>query len=116
MPKRADVTLNVARVTDKTHDAAVDGLQLAAEHLLGVSRKQVPIERHDLEQSGRATVDASAMTAAVSYDTPYAVVQHENLSFEHDSGRKAKYLEDPAESERDTMQNIIAEQLRRAIG
>ena len=33
--------------------------------------------------------------AAVSYDTPYAIRQHEDLSYKHDAGRKAKYLEDP---------------------
>lgn len=32
----------------------------------------------------------------LSYDTPYAVIQHENLGFHHTDPRtKAKYLEDP---------------------
>lgn len=95
--------------------ANVKGLTLAAEHLLQVSRTQVPIEEGTLERSGEATVDERELVGAVSYDTPYAVVQHENLEYRHDEGRKAKYLEDPMNTERQTMRDLIAAELRRAL-
>jgi hypothetical protein len=94
----------------------IKGLTLAAEHLLQVSRELVPIEEGTLERSGVATVDEATMKAAVSYDTPYAVEQHENLTARHDDGRQAKYLEQPAATEADTMAEIIAAQIRRALG
>ena len=40
-------------------------------------------------------VAEDGLSGTISYDTPYAVVQHENRHFRHQRGRKAKYLEDP---------------------
>jgi hypothetical protein len=92
------------------------GLLLAAEHLLQVSRTQVPIEETILELSGAADVDPGTLTAVVLYDTPYAVRQHEEMTWRHDEGRKAKYLEDPMNSERDTMLELIAAPIQKALG
>lgn len=64
-----------------------------ANLLLDESRKQVPVDIGTLSRSGM--VSAEGLQATVSYDTPYAVVQHEKLSLRHQRGRKAKYLEDP---------------------
>lgn len=102
-------------VTADMRAAAVDGLKLGAEHLLGESRKEVPLEEGVLERSGVATVDAASLTAAVSYDTPYAVPQHEELDWRHDEGRKAKYLEDPAAREAPVIGEIVAAAIRRKL-
>ncbi|MBA9003663.1 hypothetical protein [Thermomonospora cellulosilytica] len=103
------------RVTERTKAAAVRGLGKDAEHLLGESRQEVPIEEATLERSGVASVDEDTMSAAVSYDTPYAVRQHEDLTYRHDPGRKAKYLEDPFNRERGTMLEILAAEIRREL-
>ncbi len=79
--------------------AAIRGVQLGAEHLLEVARQRVPIEEGTLERSGVVSVDEDAITAAISFDTPYAVRQHEELTYQHDSGRTAKYLERPLHEE-----------------
>jgi hypothetical protein len=62
-----------------------------------------------------ASVDISQGTAAVSYDTVYAVRQHEELTWRHAPGRTAKYLEGPLAEELDTVREIIAAELRRAL-
>jgi hypothetical protein len=92
--------------------AANRGVALAAEHVLGESRKLVPIEEATLERSGTVTTDPDNLQAAVSYDTPYAVRQHEDMTLQHDAGREAKYLETPLNAERDTVQQIIARTIR----
>ena len=91
------------------------GLLLAAEHVLGESRKVVPIEEATLERSGASTVDAASETAAVSYDTPYAVIQHERLDFRHDRGRTAKYLERPVQATRSTQAQLIARAIEQEL-
>jgi len=91
------------------------GLRAAAEYLLAESQRLVPIEEATLERSGVASVDESKGKAAVSYDTVYAVRQHEELTWRHDPGRQAKYLEQPFESERPTMLALIAAAERRAL-
>lgn len=104
------------KATRVVHGAAVKGLTLGAEHLLGVSKAIVPIDDGTLEHSGVASVDAGQLKAAVSYDTVYAVRQHEELDWEHDEGRQAKYLEEPMHAETETILAIIAAEERKAIG
>jgi hypothetical protein len=86
---------------------AVQGLTLASEHLLQVSRGRVPLEEGTLERSGVASVDEATKRAAVSYDTSYAVRQHEDLALRHDGGRTAKYLEIPTHTEGKVMLDLI---------
>lgn len=87
-------------------EGAETGLRMAAEHVLGVSRTRVPIEEGTLERSGAATTDG--LVAAVAYDTPYAARQHEELDWQHDPGRQAKYLESAANDSQAEVAAIIA--------
>ncbi|MGW1770641.1 hypothetical protein [Streptomyces sp. NPDC002104] len=114
MTARARLTWNGAALRGTRAGAAL-GLRLAAEHVLEVSRRRVPIEEATLERSGVASVDEDSLTAGVSYDTPYAVRQHEELNYRHDNGRSAKYLEGPLTEEADTVAEIIAAQVRRSL-
>lgn len=91
------------------------GMIMATEHLLGVARMITPIEEGTLERSGRATVDGDGTRGAVSFDTVYAVRQHEETTWRHDPGRQAKYLEQPMMTEQDTMLLLIAAQMRRGM-
>lgn len=115
MPKTATLKLNVHAIRKAERDGAVIGLRKAAEHLLEVSRQLVPIEEGTLERSGVASVDDGRLVAAVSYDTPYAVRQHEDLTLRHDPGRQAKYLEEPMQTERGTMLDLVATEIRRSL-
>lgn len=92
------------------------GLRLGAEHLLGVSRGFVPHEEGTLENSGKVSVDEGSNQAAVSYGTKYAVTQHEDLTFKHDPGRQAKYLEQPMHSEADTIAKLVGAEVKKELG
>jgi hypothetical protein len=96
--------------------ASFEGLQLAAEHLLQVSSQLAPHEEGDLARSGDVSSDEATGTVAVSYDRPYAVRQHEDLTYRHDDGKKAKYLEDPLHEEIDTMIALAARKARGPFG
>lgn len=115
MTQRARLTWNGEQVIRGTREGAARGLRLGAEHVLQVSRERVPIEEGTLERSGTATVDEQQLTAAVAYDTPYAVRQHEEMDYRHDAGRTAKYLEQPMAAEAAAVGRIIAAQLRRSL-
>jgi len=95
--------------------ATTEGLSLAAEHLLQVSSGLVPHEEGDLERSGEVSSDPASQSVAVSYDRPYAVRQHEDMTLRHDEGRQAKYLEQPMSTERDTMLALIAQAGQRGL-
>lgn len=92
------------------------GLRLAAEHLLKSARDIVPTEEGTLENSGKVTEDEGSFRAAVSFDTPYAVRQHEDLGFKHDPGRQAKYLEQPMHTESATMAALVQATVRTEMG
>ncbi|MFF4738781.1 hypothetical protein ACFY2W_23290 [Streptomyces sp. NPDC001262] len=107
---------NGAAATELMRRAAARGLLLGAEHVLTESRKRVPINEGTLERSGAVSVDEQAMAAAVSYDTPYAVRVHEDMTARHAPGRSAKYLESVLPETGDAVQALIAAQVRRALG
>lgn len=92
-------------------EASLHGLQLAGQHLLQVSSFLAPIEEGNLARSGEVSDDGDN-TVAVSYDTVYAARQHEELTWRHDEGRQAKYLEEPMTTERETMLKIMAREAR----
>lgn len=99
----------------KSREGAVKGLWAGGEYLLGVTRGLVPIEEATLERSGGVDVDESRLVGSVYYDTVYACRQHEELTWRHDPGRQAKYLEQPVVTERDVILALIATQVRRAL-
>jgi hypothetical protein len=112
----AKLTWNDPQVTSTIKRAAADGLYEAAEHVLETANRSVPIEAgaSGLMGSGHASIDREALIAHVSYDTPYAVRQHEELSYRHDPGRRAKWLELTVQEEARTIQDRIAKKIREA--
>lgn len=111
-----NVDLHIEKALGTIRDAVASGLASGAEHVLTVANEHVPHEVGDLEGSGVASTDDSNLEAAVSYNSPYAARQHEELSWKHDPGRTAKWLENAANSEGDTVAQIIAETVRSQVG
>lgn len=113
MGQQWSLKLNKA-ILPEVRAKAAKGLYLAAEYLLQVSNTHVPIalDGGTLERSGVASIDEASLKAAVSYDTPYAVRQHEELSYHHAVGRTAKYLENAGNSESKAVAKIIADAIK----
>jgi hypothetical protein len=105
-----------AQVANEIKRAEARGLALWAEAVLTESNAHVPIDEATLERSGVAQVDGDESEGAVSYDTPYAVRQHEELDYRHAPGRTAKYLENALNSTRDSGPELVATEIRRATG
>jgi len=102
-------------VSQKVREAAVEGLRDAAEHLLEYANRTVPLEEGTLMRSGQADVDPETLEASISYDTPYAVVQHERLDFKHDPGRRAKWLELSLNEREESIQRYIARKIQESL-
>ncbi|MGW5409028.1 hypothetical protein [Streptomyces spiralis] len=94
---------------------AARGLLLGAEHVLGLANNVVPLDEGYLQSTGTASVDESALQAAVSFDGPYAVRQHEETTWRHAPGRTAKYLETPLNASRAQVAALIEAQVRRSL-
>ena len=91
-----------------------DGVTAAAEALLQRTLPKVPRESSELRDSGH--VDAEGTQAAVIFDTPYAVRQHEDTTLRHHGGGQAKFLEHTLHEDQRTLLERVAAELRAALG
>lgn len=87
------------------------GVERAAELVADRSLDVVPRETEHLARS--LEVSAEDLVAAVSYDTPYAVAQHERTRLHHARGETAKYLENPLNASRSDVSRVIAAEINR---
>jgi hypothetical protein len=68
-------------------------------------------ERRAIHEGGLG----DAVVGEVGFNTPYALVQHERLDFNHPKGGKAKYLEDNLKEQADRYQGNLNDHLRGAL-
>lgn len=103
------------KAMQRIHEAAAEALSDAAEFLLEEANRTAPLEEGTLIGSGLVTVDAKNLRATVSYDTPYAVRQHEDTRLRHDGGRRAKWLEHTAREQTRDITAFIRDRMAKAV-
>lgn len=103
------------RVLKALHGEVMDALEGYAEFIAEESTRIAPIEEGTLVRSATVSRDDRAGKVAISYDTPYAVVQHEDTQMRHDEGRRAKFLEDPMLAAADWLGPAIASRVRKGL-
>jgi len=122
-------------------EAGLKALRTGAESILTEAIDETPIETGTLRRSGTVTVGAlpdgaqvyeaaesgSNMKNAfpgpegkekavyISFNTPYARRQHEELGYNHPLGGKAKYLEDPFNRNKNKVLKYAAKQVKKAL-
>jgi hypothetical protein len=106
---------NSDSAAEKMIAAAARGLHILGEHVLNESNDRIPLDEATLQRSGVVSVNEQTLEAAVSYDTVYAVRQHEDLTLHHPNGRRAKYLESAWADSQHLAPQIIGNQIRRAL-
>jgi len=82
-------------VKKKVMTANEKAITLGLEFIKQESVKVAPKDTGLMEKSAQVTISEDRKTGFVSYDTPYAIRQHEELDYKHAEGRIAKYLELP---------------------
>jgi hypothetical protein len=100
---------------DKINKAAGQAVYEAAEHVLTEATKTVPHEEGILSGTGHTDVDRRDLKATVSYDTPYAARQHEEMGYAHNPGRRAKWLELTIKEEEKAIKAHMAKVIKGAI-
>ena len=121
--------------------AGLKALRTGAEALLTEAIDETPIDTGTVRRSGTVTVGALPDVAQVyeaaesgrdmkdafsdpvgkekavyiSFNTPYARRQHEELDYEHPRGGKAKYLEDPFNRNKNKVLKYADKQIRKAL-
>lgn len=115
---KIDVRLDKAKIKNITRQCTRKGTWSALDHLAAVSKEEVPLDQGPLKNSCYVDVADDGSSGTVSYDTPYAIRQHEEMSYQHQRGRKAKYLEDPVNNStvQAEMRELIARAYREEMG
>jgi len=122
-------------------EAGLKALRTGAEAILTEAIDETPIDTGTLRRSGTVTVGglpdgAQVYEAAesgrdmkdafpgpegkekavyISFNTPYARRQHEELGYNHPRGGKAKYLEDPFNRNKDKVLKYAEKQVKKAL-
>lgn len=122
-------------------EAGLKALRTGAEAILTEAIDEAPIDTGTLRRSGTVTVgklpDSARIYEAaesgnemkdafpdpvgkekavyISFNTPYARRQHEELDYEHPRGGKAKYLEDPFNRNKKKVLKYADKQIRKAL-
>ena len=109
-------SLNVEGAKKTVREVRKKALRVAGEFVLTEANKHVPHDEGTLERSGNVDVNPEGTRAAISYDTPYAVKQHEDMSLKHPGKGQGKWLENTFTREADTVRQIIANALSEAVG
>jgi len=122
-------------------EAGLKALRTGAEAILTEAIDETPIDTGTLRRSGTVTVGALPDGAQVyeaaesgrdmkdafpgpegkekavyiSFNTPYARRQHEELGYNHPRGGKAKYLEDPFNRNKKKVLQYAEKQVKKAL-
>jgi hypothetical protein len=122
-------------------DAALKALRTGAEAILTEAIDEAPVDTGTLRRSGTVTVgelpDGEKVYEAakagnemkdafpekigkekavyISFNTPYARRQHEELGYNHPLGGKAKYLEDPYNRNKAKVMKFADLQVKKAL-
>ncbi len=122
-------------------EAGLKALRTGAEAILTEAIDETPIDTGTLRRSGTVTVGALPDGAQVyeaaesgtemkdafpdkigkekavyiSFNTPYARRQHEELDYEHPRGGKAKYLETPFNANKDKVLKMAETKVKKAL-
>ena len=89
-----------------------------AEAIMTPAKRLAPHDVGTLESSGYveppvyAGDDVSVTLGFGGAAKDYALEQHENLDYQHDEGRQAKYLEEPAVAAHAGMSERVAQKIR----
>jgi len=100
------------QVANSIERAAVNAARAGAHLLRDEAVQRTPIETGTLRNSARASVEGNE--AMVSYNTPYAARQHEEVGWQHKEGQ-AKYLESALLDNQAKISELIAKEIGKAM-
>lgn len=111
------VLRNYQRVNARMKSAVKEGVTDSTLHLLGESKQQAPLDTGDLRGAGKSKVTqvGEDIVGTVSFNKPYALIQHEDMTFNHPKGGKAKYLSDPLNQNANRYKRYIQDKVRQVV-
>lgn len=105
------------QIQDIVRNAIKPALNAIGADLQGRVQSEAPVDEGTLR--GAVTydvqIDERTMKVTVRASTPYARRQHEEVTWKHPRGGKAKYMSDPLKANSARYRAIMAASIKRAI-
>ena len=108
-----EIYKNLELTQEEVIAAALKGQKVLAQNILGESQKLVPVDTGTLKRSGHISTEGT--TTTISYNTPYALKQHEDPTLNHPKGGEAKYLERPFNEKVQDIEDFIGTEVYKAL-
>lgn len=99
-------------LTKRLRSSANRALLEVAEDALSESNDRAPYEEGHLIRSGEVTAFPEQLKVAITYDTDYAVKQHEDPTLHHPRQGEHHWLENTVEQNSDRYFEHVAESIR----
>ncbi|QMV84093.1 HK97 gp10 family phage protein [Corynebacterium hindlerae] len=106
-------SFDARKITGAIKKNAEKAAFMGAQHLRKEAVELTPVDTGTLRNSAKVTADGNQ--AAVSYSTPYAARQHEEVGWNHPEGGQAKFLETAMINEAPTIARIIANTITKGL-
>lgn len=105
------------QIAERAEQFALQAMQRVADDLMGRAQREAPIDEGTLRGSAHAELRrmGDRFEVEVSFNTPYAARQHEEVTWEHPKGGKAKYLSDPLKEMVHDYTQFLTLAMRRAL-
>ena len=87
-----------------------DGIEVTVNKIFRESKLEVPLDEAELLKS--AFTKGRGLNTTIGYNMKYAAIQHENMQFMHNNGRKAKYLEDPVKRNKKNFPKDVRDKIK----
>jgi len=107
-----------SRINTSKIKAAIEREMIAISvDVLAEAKRQVPWEEGTLSRSATRQTHwvGDRCVSTITFDTPYAAVQHERGDFQHPRRGKAKYLEDPVKAMYPKIRSRLSSAMNRAM-
>lgn len=118
-----DLDAILKNIPDEAKQAARKELQRCLADLKGKAQMLAPVNKDPNAKEPEAlkgsafyetSWNGNDLEGVVGFDKPYALRQHEETEYQHDTGQ-AKYLEQPFKESIDDYKNAISDAIKRAI-
>lgn len=97
--------------------AAMAGLDIAGEHVLGQAQQPTPVDTGALQASATsepAKADGTILSKTIGFNTDYAAAVHEVLTAHHEIGQ-AKFLETAVRQNAEKIPEFVARKVAEAM-
>lgn len=96
-------------------EVALEAMNTGAEAILTEAIDETPIDTGTLRRSGGVSWGIDRKSVYVSFNTPYARRQHEDLTLRHPRGGGPKYLENPFKRNEGKVRRLVGLRVKQAL-